>query len=166
MSCLACKIYEPSAWRAMTGPFIQHQLVAPQQKLGTDSLLLIFGRAPAPEIFALHPAGKLTSRLPKRGGESDYSVIVTCDQLTGSHCCLIYVLPSSFIASLRSASLSATAQQHSHPSGNTLWRARGTWMSTCARRLVYVSGTLQWINHLDHHLHLGYSLDCSTSFPI
>lgn len=76
---------------------------------------------------------KLTSRLPKRGGESDYSVIVTCDQLSGPHCCTIYVLPDSFIASLCSGSPGATARQHSHPSGNTLWRPRDTGMSTCAQ---------------------------------
>lgn len=61
MSCLACKIYEQSAWQAMTGPFIPHQLVASQQELGTERLFLISARTPAPEIFALRPAGKLTS---------------------------------------------------------------------------------------------------------
>lgn len=31
---------------------------------------------------------------------------------------------------------------------------------------VYVIGTLQWINHLDPHLHFGYSLDCRISSHI
>ena len=44
----------------MTGPFIQHPLVASQQTLGTESPVLIFGRAPAPELFAVPPAGNLS----------------------------------------------------------------------------------------------------------
>lgn len=115
------------------------------------------------------PSVQLETHLPPsaaRWRESDYSVIVTCDQLTGPLCCMIYVVPNSFIASLRSVSPSATARRHSHPSGKTLWRPRDTWMSTWARRWVYVSGTLQWINHLGHHLLFGYSLDCSIAFPV
>lgn len=114
------------------------------------------------------PSVQLEPHLPpsEARGESDYAAMVTCDQLTGPLCCMIYVVPDSFIASLRSVSPSAAARRHSHPSGRTPWRPRDTWMSTWARRWVNVSGSLQWINHLGHHLHFSSSLDCSTSFPI
>lgn len=75
-SCLACKIYEPCVWRAMTAPFIQHQLAAPQRKLGPERFSLIFGRAPAPEICA--SAIQLKTHLPpdEAGDRSGFFLIL------------------------------------------------------------------------------------------
>lgn len=145
MSCLACKIYERSAWRAMTDSFIQHQLVALQQVLGTESLFLIFARAPAPEIFAPpRPAGKLTSLLPKlRWRERLF-----CDRdLRSAH----WATPLHDLRPLRQLyrhTLLCESKCHSPPAQSsvlehTLRRPADARMSTCARRLGRMSGSLQ-----------------------
>lgn len=144
MSCLACKIYEQSAWQAMTGPFIPHQLVASQQELGTERLFLISARTPAPEIFASVQLENSPPHHAKHsGGESDYSVMVTPDQLTGPH-----RLPDLRpLRQLYRHTLLCESKCHSLPStvirqgGRTLRRPMDTWTSTCARRLVHMSGT-------------------------
>lgn len=142
----------------MTAPFIQHQLVAPQRKLGPERFLLIVGRAPAPEKCA--STIQLKTHLPP---DEARGRVVFSDPERSSPRRLIYTLGDSFIATSLSVSPSVPTLRNNHLLGNRWRHPRSTWMSTCAHRLVYVIGTLQWINHLDPHLHFGYSLDCRIS---
>lgn len=115
--------------------------------------------------YALPPSScKLTSCLMKQAGRVVF--LRSWMQLTGPRCCLIYALGDSFIATFLSVSPSVPTRRNNHLSGNRRRRPRNTWLSTCAHRLVYVIGTLQWINHLDPHLHFGYSLNCRISSQI
>lgn len=140
----------------MTAPFLQHQLVAPRRKLGTERLLLIFGRAPASELFAFRPARRLTSCPVKRGPERKFSVIPS----TAPH-------PPPDLHPRRQLYRRAPwvrtgrpPRPHSPALASAPRRPWDARVPTCARGRTYASGTPQWINHLGHHLHSGYSLDC------